>query len=134
MEEPRKVDAGNALYAGQLGAGWFDSDGGIRWMSKHAAVRLGGPQRPGEKLSLRGYCPAGLVAQGPVKLAAAIDGESVFSASLSSGDQLFELSFALPASAVGKASIQVSLGLERTFTPPGETRALGLVFGTFRVH
>ena len=134
MEEPRNVDAGNALYAGQLGAGWFDSDGRIRWMSKHAAVRLGGPQRPGEKLSLRGYCPAGLVAQGPVKLAAAIDGESVFSASLSSGDQLFELSFALPASAVGKASIQVSLEVERTFTPPGETRALGLVFGTFRVQ
>jgi len=133
-EEPRRVHAGNRLLADQLGPGWFDIEGGHRWMSRQATVRLGGPAKPGQKLYLSGYCPAGLLEHGPVRLTVAVDGEPLPPVLLRDPDQRFEMVLPLPDKLVGHPAMAVSLELDRTFTPPGETRRLGLVFGTFRVR
>src|SRR6185312_8140008 len=39
----RRIDAGNQLFAEQLGDGWYPIEAGYRWMGKQAIVRLGGP-------------------------------------------------------------------------------------------
>jgi len=133
-EEPRLVHVGNRLFAGQLGPGWGDIEGRHRWMSRDATLRLGGPTGPGQSLFLGGYCPAGLLAQGPARLAVAVNGQRLGSSELRLGDHRFELEFPLPDHLVGLPVMDVRLELNRTFTPPGETRRLGLVFGIVRVR
>ena len=133
-EEPRSVVAGNRLFAGQLGTEWGEIESGHRWMSREATVRLGGPSQPGQKLYLSGYCPGGLLAQEPARLAVSVDGEPLASAQLRQGNASFELSWPLPDRLAGRPALTILLELDRTFTPPGETRRLGLVFGSFRVQ
>lgn len=133
-EEPRRVFVGNRLFAAQLGPEWSDIEGGNRWMSMQASLRMGGPFRPGQRLYLSGYCPAGLLKGGPARLTVAVDGQSLPPAFLRHGDVRFELDFPLPDALVGTAQVTVSVELDRTFTPPGETRRLGLVFGSFQIR
>jgi hypothetical protein len=40
----------------------------------------------------------------------------------------------LPETALGKLRIEVAIEVERTFTPPPDTRKLGLVFGRFEIR
>jgi hypothetical protein len=133
-EEPRNVVAGNRLFAGQFGPEWGNVEGGFRWMSREATLRLGGPVRPGQKLVLRGYCPARLLAEGSAKLVVAVDGEPLGATFLRHGDARFDAVFPLSDRLVGRPAVTIKLELDRTFTPPAETRRLGLVFGTFRVQ
>ncbi|MBM3745004.1 MAG: hypothetical protein FJW34_04320 [Acidobacteria bacterium] len=133
-EEPRRVLVGNPLYGGQLGGGWSGIEGGHRWMPRAATVQVGGPVSRGQRLWLEGYCPAGLLAQGPARLIVSVDGQSLGQAELRQGDAPFQLGFPLPEALVGRPTLTVRLELDRIFTPPGETRSLGLVFGTFRVR
>ena len=133
-EEPRWVVAGNRLFARQLGPEWGDVERGFRWMPREATVRLGGPVRPGQRLVLRGYCPAGLLAQGPARLAVYAGGQPLGAAELRQPEAHFEAAFPLPDTLVGSPLMTITLELDRTFTPPAETRRLGLVFGTFRVQ
>jgi len=133
-QEPRWIDLGNRLFAGQLGTGWGNIEGRHRWMAREATVSLGGPTRPGQTLYLSGHCPAGLLAQGPARLAVSADGQPLGSSELRLGDRRFELALALPDRLVGRTVMDVRLALDRTFTPPGETRHLGLVFGNLRVR
>jgi len=133
-EEPHRVLVGNRLYATQLGDEWSDVEGGHRWMPRAATVHVGGPPRPGQHLWMEGYCPAGLLERGPARLAVSVDGQPLGQADLRQGDARFQLEFPLPEALVGRPAMTVRLELDRTFTPPGETRPLGLVFGTFRVR
>ena len=133
-EEPRWIVVGNGLFAGQLGPGWSDIEGRHRWMFREATLRLGGPIRTGQRLYLSGHCPAGLLSQGPARLAVSADGQHLGSAELRHADQRFECDFPLPDRLAGRPGMDVRLKLDRTFTPPGETRPLGLVFGTLRVR
>jgi hypothetical protein len=133
-EEPRRVTVGSRLYSGQLGDGWSDIEGRHRWMPQVATVHVGGPLRRGQHLRIEGYCPAGLLARGPARLTVSADGQPLGQADLRLGDARFQQEFPLPEAIVGRPSMSVRLELDRTFTPPGETRPLGLVFGTIRVR
>ena len=42
--------------------------------------------------------------------------------------------FRLPTGLVGKERIEVGLEVDRTFVTPSDTRALGLVFGSFAIR
>ena len=128
-----QVDAGDPRFATRLGAGWYREEKGFRWMSKRADVILGGPETPGKVLVAKGYAPAALMKAGPLTLTASLDGERLGTLTIPEAGKLFELRFPLPASAAGKYSVRVELEVNRTFTPPGDVRALGLTFGRLEI-
>ncbi len=133
LEQPRYVDVGQALFDDLLDAGWYPLEGSYRWMQKHASLRMGGPARAGDKLYISGFCPQGQLGEKSVKMTVTMSGLSL---GVVTPDRLgaFEATFSIPASVVGRDEVQIVLDLNRTFTPPGDSRTLGLAFGTFALR
>jgi hypothetical protein len=131
---PRRVDVAGAASADCLRGEWREPEGDHRWMGKQAGVILAGPAAPGEQLHLAGHCPGQQVAAGPVGAKVLVDGAQVGELRLTRGDADFEAAFPLPPQVVGKASIEVTIRLDRTFHAVGDVRELGLSFGTFEVR
>lgn len=105
-----------------------------RWMPKRATVWLRGPRHPEERLHLHGYCPAGLLADGPVTLTTVIGGRRSRPAVLRDAGKDFDLWFDLPAESVGKPSLEIVIELSRSFRVPGDDRELGVAFGTIEIR
>lgn len=133
-ELARRVDVGNPLFADQLGDGWYPIEGGYRWMRGQAAVRLGGPRSAGEKLYITGYSSGEGLKQGPVELSLMMDGSKLGVVGLTKADAQFDASFVLPASLVGKDSVEMRLAISRTFISADGGRELGAAFGVFAVR
>lgn len=131
---PFRVDAGNPLFAAQLGPTWYPAEGIYRWMPKRATVWLHGPVDAGQRLYLTGFCAAASVREKPLPVSVSVDGELVGRTLLTQPDAAFALEYPLPAPAVGKPRIEVAVEVGHTFHPPGDARALGLVFGTISVR
>ena len=49
-------------------------------------------------------------------------------------ENAFEFAFDLPSQLVGKAELPIFLKVGRTFRPPGDSRDLGLAFGSFEIR
>lgn len=130
----RSLDAAKPIYAPFFGPEWHEMDGDHRWMPKRATVWLAGPRSPEEKLHLKGYCAAGLLAAGPVKLTTVIGGHRSRPAVLSDGDKDFDLWFDLPAESLGKPSLEIAIELSRSFRVPDDNRELGVAFGTIEIR
>ncbi len=133
-QEPKRVDAGNPLFDGQLGPTWHAREGAYRWMPKRATVRLGGPSVSGERLYVSGYCPKRQLERGPLTLTVSVEGRALPAVKITRGDELFEFSFPLPAELIGRASVEIALEVDRTLTDAGDGRVLGLVFGSFAIR
>ncbi|MFB3776823.1 MAG: hypothetical protein ACE141_04405 [Bryobacteraceae bacterium] len=133
-QQPLRVDVGSPLFADQLGPTWYPIEGAFRWMPKHATVALRGPDAPGSQIHLRGWCPAQQVVTKPLGIAVSVDGIVVGRARLSKPDGVFDLTFPMPGSVVGKARIEVAIEVERTFAVGVDARSLGLAFGTIAVR
>jgi len=131
---PRRLDVGNPLASHLLGPTWYSDDGGYRWMPASATVRIGGPRSPGQRLYLSGYRSAELAREGPVHLTVSVEGEALPPVEIRRGDLVFSFDFPLPEKLVGRPSIQVEVRVDRTFSPGGEQRRLGLAFGVFEVR
>lgn len=131
---PRRVDAGSPLFAGQLGPEWYPLEGGYRWMPKKATLRMGGPMKEGQKLSVSGFCPSKQLEVGPLRVTVAVDSTVFPPVVIEHGDVPFEFEFPLPGAVTGKPSMEVSVEVERTFVVPSDGRPLGLVFGTFVIR
>jgi hypothetical protein len=133
-ELPFRLDAGNPLFASQLGPAWHQVEGGYRWMPKRATVWLHGPVRSGQKLHLEGFSAAASVREKPLPVSVSVDGELVGRTLLTQPDAAFSLEYPLPASTVGRPKIEVAVEVGHTFSAPGDGRALGLVFGAIAVR
>ncbi|HZT28751.1 MAG TPA: glycosyltransferase family 39 protein [Bryobacteraceae bacterium] len=131
---PRRVDAANPLLAYLLGPTWYEIDQNHRWMPRQATVRLGAPSAPGQELYLTGVCPDDQLRNGPLPLQIRVDGIPLPPVRINPGSNYFEFSLQLPASLVGRPSVEVSIEVGRTFRPPADGRELGLTFGTFEVR
>ncbi len=133
---PRRLDAADPVMSYLLGPEWYAAEGNHRWMPKRATLRIGGPSAEGQRLYLEGIYPSGgaptvTVTAGGI----AFPPEPVRSGQSSDpGVTAFALSFPLPATLVGKASIEVSIEVSRTIRIGADTRDLGLAFGTFAVR
>ncbi len=127
------VDVGKPAYEQRLGPGWYRIENGYRWMGKSATVKLGGPQSATQRLQITGYCPETLLAKGPLDLTVKVNGEKAGSQTLQAPGGRFAVDLPVPAAAVGQTSITVTVEVNRTTTIPTDTRALGLIFGTFRI-
>ena len=133
-ETPQRVDVGNDLLAYLLGKSWYPRDDQHRWMPKQATVRLGGPKSSGQRLYISGYCPPGQFEKGALPLTVQVNSKPLATVRIEPGTERFDFDFALPAELVGKDSVEVTVEVGRTFTPPGEDRELGLVFGVFEIR
>jgi hypothetical protein len=49
-------------------------------------------------------------------------------------NERFELEFQLPPELVGSSTIDLEIAVNRTIRPAGDTRSLGLIFGTFALQ
>ena len=125
---PRMVNAGQAAYADDLGAGWHAADGDWRWMSKQAEVKLAGPTSPSDRLLVSGFCPESILAK-PLHLTVKADGITLGELQITRLNSSFETTFALPKELLGRSGILVELSVDRTVTTPGDGREMGLVFG-----
>ena len=121
------VDAGDVRFTSRLGAGWFAPERGYRWIGKSASVELGGPSSPGERLYVTGY---GAVL---VTLCFRAEGLDVGCFAVRQLNQPFAADFSLPAVLVGRYRMEVSIESSGTVRPAGDSRDLGIIFGTFSV-
>ena len=131
---PLRVDAASPLTSYLLGPEWYQSDGDHRWMPRRATLRIAGPAAAGARIYLRGECPDELLRGGPLPLTVAIDGERLAPGVIKPGENAFEISFPLPASATGKAQLNVALEAGRTFRPAADPRDLALAFGSIEIR
>ena len=128
------VDVGKPLYISRLGEGWYGPENGFRWMGKRAAVVMGGPSKAGIRLAVSGYCPAVVVANGPVELTASVNGREAGRLVLREPNEKFEWVVDLPSAAVGTYAMTVAVEVSRTTRIGTDTRPLGMVFGTFKLQ
>jgi hypothetical protein len=131
---PHRVDVASPLTAEYLRGGWYEPEGNHRWMGKQARVFIAGPASPMQQLYVAGYCPGAQLVAGPLTARILVDGEDVGQLRITHGDTGFEAAFRLPAHVAGKPSIEVTIQLDRTFRAPGDSRDLGLTFGSFEVR
>jgi hypothetical protein len=123
---PSRIDAASPLTEALLGPEWYPADSGIRWMARRATLRIGAPVQVGQKLYLRGICPA------PLTLIVTAGGVPLPSATLASPGN-FELAFDLPASALSSPDLKLALSVDHVVRPATDPRDFGLAFGTFEV-
>ena len=65
---PDFIDIADPTFQNRLGPTWYPAERGYRWMPKTATVRIHGPTKSGQILEARGYCPAAVLARGPLEV------------------------------------------------------------------
>lgn len=126
------VDVGDPVYAPLLGPTWYPAENGYRWMPKTAKVKLSGPTSPSQNLHITGFAHSSLLAAGPVTLRFSADGYQIGSAEVRKPDEQFALDFAIPAGLVDREWMEITIEVSRVLRRGGgDTRELGMVFGTF---
>lgn len=133
-EEPKRIDVGNPLLAYLVGPEWYPLESGYRWMPKRATLRIGGPRSNAEKLYVTGYGPQVQFEKGPLQMVIAIDGHPLPPVMIHKNNETFNLVFDLPVGTLGRPVLNLAVEVDRTVSPPGETRQLGLVFGVFEIR
>lgn len=126
-----RVDVGHPAFADQLGPGWYPIESGYRWMPQRAVVWLPGPAHEGEKLYLAGFCPSAQLTRGPVRMTVHAEGKPLTSFGLEKPDAPFEAQVRLPPELIGRARIEVTLEVDRTFS---DGRPLGAAFGVIAIR
>ena len=132
-DHPEFVAVADPLYRTRLGPTWYRSEQDFRWMPKSATVQIAGPRASGQILEITGYCPATVLAEGPLEVSFRADGIEIGTASLNHPDQAFDLKFTLPPQLVGRPSMEIQIEVNRTVRVPPDPRELGLVFRTFTI-
>ena len=132
-EEPRRIDAGNSLFAYLLGPEWLPIETGFRWMPKRATLRLGGPRSQKDQLYLEGTCPLEQLRGGPVHLLVSVDGIPLKGKEIGDLESSFHRLFLLPPQLTGRSAVEVSIETDRTTRTPGQGE-LGLAFGKIAIR
>jgi len=128
------VDVGDPAYASRLGPTWYPVEGDYRWMPKTATLRIGGPQKEGQILEVAGHCPAALLSNGPLAVTFSADGVPIAHVKIKAPDEQFDFQLPLPPALVGRPEIEIAIEVSRTALIAGDSRDLGLIFGTFRIR
>ena len=133
MEPVWWMEAADPWEDWRLGEGWGRNEDHYRWTARRAEVQIPGPQRSGQQFWIKGYAPADRMAGGPVKLAAYFDGAGIDKWELSRpGD--FELEAPLGGRWTGRKSVTLAIESDPPFTPPGDTRELGVIVGRLGIR
>jgi hypothetical protein len=124
-----KFDAAYVDHPRQLGKGWHESDQdmGGRWMGMFAEVTLRGPERPGQKIVLRGLQP------NPQSVMLNLCADGVLFAKCALREGSFAVTEQLPDNLVNREKVLLGLQIDRTYRPAHDERELGLHFGTIEI-
>jgi hypothetical protein len=126
---PAELDAARAGHAPYFGPGWYEAEPTHRWMGRRAEATLQAPRTPPRALHLEGFCPPALHGSRPLLLRVELDGRDVGSVALTPSGERFVVNLPLAAPPAAGQTVRLTLTLDRTAIPPGETRELGLSFG-----
>jgi Methyltransferase domain len=123
------VDAVHLEHPRQLGRGWYESDHDLagRWTGVFAEVLLRGPERPGQKVELRGVQP------NPQSVSLTLSADGIPFAKLGLPQGSFVVSEALPDDLVDREKLILALQIDKAYRPPDDERELGLHFGTIEI-
>lgn len=124
---PRRVDIGNPLYSWLLGPSWLSPQSGIRWMPAQATLRIRGPESASSQLELSGFYPAEQLKRVPRVLKVSVDGIPVGEIKIHDPESSFSRLVGVPATAVGKESVEIGLEAGPVDTRDGQD--YGMVFG-----
>jgi hypothetical protein len=102
-EAPRFINLGDPVYGDYLGAGWNECADGYRSMNRTAALRMGGPRGPGDRLYISVFRAA------QVHLGVRVDGSEVPMEPIGQGDGMSEFRSSLTLARTGSDTIDVSL-------------------------
>ncbi len=127
------VDVGDPQYANRLGPTWYPLEAGFRWMPKTASVKIARPTKAGQVLKVTGYCPATVLANGPLEVLFRADAVTIGKASLKQAEQ-FEFKFPLPSELEGGSMMEIEIEVSRTTQVERDPRVFGLTFGTFTLE
>lgn len=128
------VDAGQALSAGQLGAGWHALEDGYRWSSGRASVRVGAAGAA-RQLVLEAFRPPEPKRPGPVTVEVFIDKVPIVKwVSAKDNSSLMEAA-PLPAGIDRSKPFSIEVVVSPTMREDGDGgRELGLAFGKIGVR
>ncbi len=122
-----RLDLGSRTAEPFLGPEWYETDGFRRWAPKRATLRLPFPLRGGQSITLRGAAPGALGVE--VSLSGRPLGRQAIP---HDGD--FQLRYRVPEGFTAPAGSPLEIEGDRSFKPAGETRELGLAFGSVDVR
>ncbi len=128
------ADAADPASASRFGAEWYPPEQDFRWMPRTATVTLDEPRKPGMDLVITGFCPAVLLAHGPLHLTVSANGIRLGVARVDAPGQAIVLNFPLPMQLAGGGSMELKLTLDRVYQAPGDKRDLGLIFRRFELR
>ena len=131
--EPRRIDAGNPLFAYLLGPEWLPIDNGFRWMPKRATLRLAGPGTAKDQLFLEGICPLEKLGGGSVHLEVSVDGIPLKGTNISDPESSFHRLFKLPPELIGRPVVEVAIQTDRLVRTSSQGE-LGLAFGKIAIR
>ncbi|MBC7928689.1 MAG: hypothetical protein H7039_23850 [Bryobacteraceae bacterium] len=116
-----------------LREGWWEPEGNFRWTSGRSTFVIRGHQTAKGQLVIAGSCPPQHMAKGPLQLTVSVDNQKLPVSKITSGSLSFEFRYPMPASALGRPSVLVSLEVDRTLEIPGDKRLLGLIIASAEV-
>ncbi len=128
-----RIDVGHPIFASQLGSGWFEASGGVRWMGKTAVVKLGASSVAGQRLHVEGYCPEEQISAGGVVLSLLVDGKPLLKQRIEAVGS-FYMAAEMPRPLPGAREVEIRLEVDRTVSTPEDRRELGLLFGKLSVR
>lgn len=128
------IEVGQPYFSDQVGTGWYGTENGYRWCSKHAVVYLPGPTAATQKLFIHGYVPEQQVRERPLHIALTIDGHPEPVSVVEKKSSEFHFEYKIPADLVGKSKIEIGFTLERTVRVSTDDRDLGVAFGEFAIR
>jgi len=118
-----RVEAGQRVFAGQLGEGWYGPEWGHRWMARRATVLLGVPPGGAQRLVIEGFCPVELVRSGPLEISVSL-GSRFLGRRTVAQPGAFRLELAVGAPLPEPA--RIALQLNKTFQSGADRRPLGV--------
>jgi hypothetical protein len=123
------VDAGQALFAGQLDKGWYSLEQGFRWSAGRASLRLGAPAEA-QRLTVDAFRGGEGGKRGKVSITALVNGRETGRWEMPRDDSALSVSAPLPAGLDRTKPVVVEFLITPVIQEEGsEGRQLGLAFG-----
>lgn len=128
------VDAADPASASRFSPEWYPPEQDFRWMPRTASVTLEAPRKPGMDLVITGFCPAVLLAQGPLHLTVSANGTRLGIATVNAPGQTVVLKFPIPPQLAGEGPMKLDLSVDRVYRAPGDKRDLGFIVRRFELR
>ena len=126
MQPVRAIRLVDVAAEPHLGEGWFRAEQGVRWMGETSSVEALGPLTSGDDLVVDTFWVAKLLADGPIRVYAVINGKELAPIVVSGAEGFRHLRWPVPKFAAGGSVIDLTLRVDKAREYPGDGRVLGM--------